>query len=53
MCFRPGSAAKPIECPSCGKKLAVVAGIKQTKCPLCKADLTQVPAAEEKTEENK
>ncbi len=41
MCFRPASASKPIECPSCGKKLPVVGGVKQTKCPICKADLTQ------------
>ena len=53
MCFRPGSVAKPIECPSCGKKLPVIGGVKQTKCPICKADLTQAPAekAEEKTEQ--
>jgi len=40
MCFRPGGVTKPVECPNCKKKLAVVAGIKQKVCPFCKTPLT-------------
>lgn len=39
MCFRPTSAAKAVECPNCGKKLPVVGGVKQKRCPFCKTDL--------------
>ena len=53
MCFRPSSASKPIECPGCGKKLAVVAGIKQKKCPICKADLENLPAEKPAQDETK
>jgi ribosomal protein L37AE/L43A len=42
MCFRPASAAKPIECPNCKKKIPVIGGIKQKKCPHCGTDLTGV-----------
>ena len=41
MCFRPASATKPIECPSCGKKIPVVGGVKQKKCPFCKVEIPQ------------
>lgn len=40
MCFRPASVTKPQECPNCKKKLAAIGGVKQKKCPFCKADLT-------------
>lgn len=40
MCFRPPTAAKPVECPSCGKKVPFV-GVKQTNCPFCKEELPQ------------
>ncbi|HHV64663.1 MAG TPA: hypothetical protein GXX46_06280 [Peptococcaceae bacterium] len=42
MCFRPTSAAKPIECPNCKKKIPVVGGVKQKKCPHCGTDLTGI-----------
>lgn len=42
MCFRPASAAKPIECSNCKKKIPVVGGVKQKKCPHCGTNLTNV-----------
>ncbi|CDX03719.1 Hypothetical protein DPCES_3833 [Desulfitobacterium hafniense] len=52
MCFRPASASRPIECPNCGMKVPVVGGVKQKKCPKCKADLTQVEAKPEEKPED-
>jgi predicted amidophosphoribosyltransferase len=49
MCFRPGGVVKPQECPKCGKKLAMIGGIKQKICPFCKTPLTE----EKKPEEEK
>ncbi|NLM20372.1 MAG: hypothetical protein GX207_01300 [Peptococcaceae bacterium] len=44
MCFRPPSAAKPVECPNCKKKIPVVGGVKQKVCPFCKTELpTETP----------
>lgn len=40
MCFRPAEAAKPVTCPSCGKRIPVVGGVKLKACPFCKTDLT-------------
>lgn len=40
MCFRPSEATKAVVCPNCGKKLPVVGGVKQKKCPFCKVELT-------------
>jgi hypothetical protein len=40
MCFRPGAAAKPIECPKCGKKIPIIGGVVQKKCPFCKVEFT-------------
>lgn len=47
MCFRPTSAAKAIECPNCNKKLPVVGGVKQKKCPFCGTALPQDEPAKE------
>lgn len=48
MCFRPASAAKSVECPNCGKKFPIVGGVKQKKCPMCKAELKESePKAED------
>jgi phage FluMu protein Com len=40
MCFRPGSVAKPIECPNCSKKIPIVGGVVLKKCPFCKTVFT-------------
>jgi len=37
MCFRPSGINKPVTCPSCGKKVSMMAGKKT--CPFCKAEL--------------
>ncbi|PRR74216.1 hypothetical protein MHFGQ_10470 [Moorella humiferrea] len=39
MCFRPTAISRKIKCPSCGKEVTIFEGIKQKKCPHCKADL--------------
>lgn len=39
MCFRPAEVTAPQVCPECGKEFAVIAGIKQEKCPFCGADM--------------
>lgn len=39
MCFRPPEATAPQVCPECGKKCAVIAGIRQETCPFCGAVL--------------
>lgn len=39
MCFRPPEATAPQICPECGKKCAVIAGIRQETCPFCGASL--------------
>jgi len=41
MCFRPAAASKPIDCPTCGKKVVVIGGVKQKKCPHCGTELIQ------------
>jgi ribosomal protein L37AE/L43A len=42
MCFRPtGTAAKPIECPECGRKIPIVLAMKTKKCPQCGLELTE------------
>lgn len=45
MCFRPSSADLSVICPSCGKKVSSLGGIKQTACLFCKADLTNADPA--------
>lgn len=45
MCFRPAEVAKPQVCPSCQRKVGVLAGIRQKKCPFCGTDMPE-PAAE-------
>lgn len=37
--FLQFSKQKPIICLNCGKKVALVGGVKITKCPFCKTDL--------------
>lgn len=49
MCFRPGGVTKAQQCPKCGKKLAMLGGVKQKICPFCKTPLTE----EQKPEETK
>ncbi len=48
MCFRPASAGggdnNPV-CPSCGKTLQLIGGIKMTKCPFCKYEFTEADMA--------
>jgi predicted amidophosphoribosyltransferase len=39
MCFRPGAAIKPAECPACGKKVPPMPSIKA--CPHCKIVFTE------------
>lgn len=39
MCFRPAEVTAPQVCPQCGKEIAVIAGIRQEKCPFCGADM--------------
>lgn len=39
MCFRPAEVQAPQVCPECGKEFAVIAGIRQEKCPFCGADM--------------
>jgi phage FluMu protein Com len=41
MCFRPTAAGKPMECPICGKKVPVIGGVVQKKCPFCKTEFTE------------
>lgn len=41
MCFRPTEASKSVECPNCKKKLPVVGGVKQKKCPFCGTPIAQ------------
>ena len=37
MCFRPPEATAPQICSECGKKSAVIAGVRQETCPFCGA----------------
>lgn len=41
MCFRPAELSKPVPCPSCGKKIPTMAGVRQKKCPFCKTELPE------------
>jgi phage FluMu protein Com len=52
MCFRPGGVAKPIECPNCGKKIPIVGGVVQKKCPFCKTVFTEDMFKEEEEAED-
>jgi hypothetical protein len=45
MCFRPAGAEQKVICPSCGKEVPVMGGVKLKTCPFCKADLPDEPAA--------
>ena len=41
MCFRPADAGGGAhKCPECGKTIQAMGGMKLTKCPFCKCDLT-------------
>ena len=41
MCFRPADAGGGShKCPECGKTIQAMGGMKLTKCPFCKCDLT-------------
>lgn len=40
MCFRPATIDEVQVCPSCGKQLRVIKGIKQKECPFCKTELS-------------
>jgi predicted amidophosphoribosyltransferase len=53
MCFRPGGVNKVQVCPKCGKKLAMLGGVKQKICPFCKTPLTEDPFAQLKAEDIK
>jgi len=41
MCFRPVGAQKPIICPNCKKRVAIVAGYRPPNCPYCKNELPE------------
>lgn len=51
MCFRPPEISKPQVCPSCGRKIGVIDGVKQKVCPFCKTPLEKDKADEASKEE--
>lgn len=45
MCFRPAEAETVPVCPNCGQKVPIMGGVVLKKCPHCKADMPETPAA--------
>ncbi len=45
MCFRPTEVKEVPVCPNCGKKVPIVGGVRQKKCPFCHAEMPAAPAA--------
>lgn len=39
MCFRPADVGFTPICPTCGKEVPIMGGVKLKKCPHCKADM--------------